>query len=67
MHMMLHYCKYVRVATTFVDNANSVTLEIESDDGDVSLTLFDLPTKFTEAMKSLRDEWTRDHYREAAE
>ena len=61
MHITFHDCSGVRLASTYVDNSNSVTLEITNGEGVTAVTLYGLPKKFTERLNALRDAETNDH------
>jgi hypothetical protein len=66
MHLSLHRGTNVRLATTYVENANSVTLEIESEDGNVEFTIYDLPSSVTDKLHALRDQYTQYIVRDEA-
>ena len=60
MQVSFHRCKGIRLDTTYVDNANQVTLDIESDEQEIKITLFDLPKEITDKLNVFRDERTHD-------
>lgn len=57
----VHHCVNVRLDRTYVQNANSVSLEIETDEDKIDITLFDLPAEVTDKLAALRDADTQDH------
>jgi hypothetical protein len=52
-----------RLDSTYEDNANSVTLQIASDDGEIEITVYDLPRHVTAKLHALADGQTTKHER----
>ena len=60
MSITFHHCENVRISHTYSQNANSVCLEIHSEDGVMEITMFDLPQEVTDKLKVLHDDDTSD-------
>jgi hypothetical protein len=56
--LSIHRATNVRLSHTYVDNANSVTLEIENENGTFEITIFDLPSSVTDKLYVLSDRHT---------
>ena len=59
----LHRCDLIRVRNYHPNNGNSIQLVFEAEDGEIHLSLYGLPTKFTEyLLHDFSDEATKtDH------
>jgi hypothetical protein len=64
--MMVHRATNIRLDHVYEENANSVTLEITGDDGEIELTIFDLPRHVTEKLAVLADNFTTHTKRDEA-
>jgi len=56
--MYIHRAKNVRFASTYESNDNSVMLEIETEEGDVEITIYGLPMRVTDRLMVLSDKNT---------
>jgi hypothetical protein len=43
--VMIHNCKNLTTDGVSLNNANAITLTVETEQGDIQITLFDLPKK----------------------
>lgn len=67
MNISVHWCKNVRLATTFKRNDNSLTIAIDvrgavGNEESHTITLFGLPEEITNKFEVFRTENTHDYF-----